>query len=429
MRILVVNHDSKGRKTIRKILEAFGECETADKTSKAAPAFKEAWADWAPFDLMTLDISESGAEEIEALHEIRQLEDSWDIPPQKKIKILVVSSRTDKGTVMKCIQAGCDSYIVKPFEKNLLVQRLAKLGIFCRKDGSPLPASKKGPTEVKKPGIVEEISSRLKRGDINLPPFSRIALKFKELVRLGSSVDQIATLLKQDPAISAKLISVSNTPIYRGVEKNTSLEKAISRLGIKTTQQYVTAICNRTLYISADRKYSSLLEKMWKHSLACACASEIIAEQQGERPAERHFMMGLFHDIGKLLLLQVLSELEREDRFEEELNSAKIRQIFPRFHSDFGAALLKKWGFSEEYMKVAKYHHKPEAAGFDNEMIKLVHGANMLVKTIGYDLAEWTPFLPQEKDIERILRIEFGTLSDIKGQVKERMESLGHILA
>lgn len=427
MRILVVDHDSQTRKKILNILEEFGECETADGTSRAASAFKEAWVDWVPFDLVILDISKSGAEGIDTLHEIRQLEDSWDIPPKKKVKILVVSSRADEGTVLKCIQAGCDGYMVKPFEKKLLAQRLEKLNLMKGTGGPPLSPPQNGPAS-KKPGIVEEISSRFKTGRIHLPPFSRIALKFQELVRLDSGVDQITNLLRQDPAISAKLISVSNTPIYRGVEKNTSLKQAINRLGVKTTQQYVTAICNRTLYTSADRKYSSLLERMWKHSLACACASEIVATRQGERATEKNFLMGLFHDIGKLLLLQVLSELEREDRFEAELNSAQIRQIFPRFHADFGAALLKKWGFTEEYMKVVKYHHKPERAGFDNEMIMLVHGANMLVKTIGYGLAEWTPFLPQDREIERILRIEFGTLSDIKEQVKQRMDSLGHIL-
>ena len=217
MRILVVDHDLQSRETIRKTLEEFGECETADQTSKAASAFKQAWADWAPFDLMTLDISEPGAGGIDTLHEIRQLEESWDIPLQKKVKILVVSSQADKGTVMKCIQAGCDSYIVKPFEKNLLTQRLEKLSIFNRTDGPTLSPSENGPAG-KRPGIVEEISSRFKTGGISLPPFSRIALKFKELVRLDSGVDQIASLLKQDPAISAKLISVSNTPIYRGVD-------------------------------------------------------------------------------------------------------------------------------------------------------------------------------------------------------------------
>lgn len=428
MRICIVEHESDICKTMLKTLEGFAECESLAKARDTVVVFKEAWADWAPFDLLALDISKSEAEGIDILHEIRQLEESWNIPPKKRTKILVISSRADKETVMKCIQAGCDSYIVKPFDEPLLIQKFRSMGIIPNASKTPVSPAGNG-LGGKKASMAEEISTRFRRGDINLPPFSRIAFKFNELVRLGSSVDKMVILLKQDAAIASKLISVSNTPIYRGVEKNTSLGQAVSRLGMRVTQQYVTAISNRTLYLNAERKYSDLLEKMWKHSLSCACATELVGGLQGDKATEKNFLVGLFHDIGKLLLLQVVSELEKEGRFEEELNSPKIRQIFSRFHTDFGAALLKKWGFPEEYLKVARYHHKPEAAGPDIERVKLVHGSNFLVKTLGYDLAEWTPFLPEDKEIERILMLEFGTLPDIKEKVKMRMDSLENVLS
>lgn len=428
MRICIIEDEPDTSKLIQKTLEGVAEYVAVMKAQETVQAFKEAWADWAPFDLLALDISKLEIEGINILHEIRQLEESWNISPKKRVKILVISSRADKETVMKCIQAGCDSYIVKPFDEAILVQKINSMGKFLRVGESPV-SSARNTTGGKKTSIAEEISTRFRRGDINLPPFSRIAFKFNELVRLGSSVDEMVILLKQDAAISSKLISVSNAPIYRGIEKNTSLGQAISRLGMEVTQQYVTAISNRTLYLNADRKYSDLLEKMWKHSLSCACASEVVGGLQGNKATEKYFLLGLFHDIGKLLLLQVLSELEKESHFEEELNNPKIRQIFSRFHTEFGAALLKKWGFPEEYLKVARYHHKPEAAGSEIEMVKLVHGANFLVKTIGYDLVEWTPFLPEDKEIERILMIEFGTLPDIREKVKLRMASLENALS
>lgn len=64
------------------------------------------------------------------------------------------------------------------------------------------------------------------------------------MINKGANLQEIGDLLKQDAAISFKLISIANSVYYRGVVESKTLGQAISRLGLNTTRQYVEAVTN-----------------------------------------------------------------------------------------------------------------------------------------------------------------------------------------
>ena len=129
-----------------------------------------------------------------------------------------------------------------------------------------------------KTNILDEIVFVFKRGEIELPTLPQMSIRFQEMVNKGLNLQEIGELLKQDAAISSKLISVSNSAYYRGITESKNLGQAISRLGLKNAKRYVDAICNRSLYATKNKRYVTLLERLWEHSLACAYASQILDE-------------------------------------------------------------------------------------------------------------------------------------------------------
>lgn len=130
MRVLVVDDELVSRNKMLKIMGNFGECVTVDNGKAAIKAFKEAWEIREPFDLATLDISMPGMDGTEVLYEIRKIEKAKKIPKEKHIKILMVTSHADRDTVITCIQAECDDYIVKPFNKEVVLGKIKKLGFL-----------------------------------------------------------------------------------------------------------------------------------------------------------------------------------------------------------------------------------------------------------------------------------------------------------
>jgi HD-like signal output (HDOD) protein len=314
--------------------------------------------------------------------------------------------------------------------KKRIIELEDKLGIMSQEtirnecDSSPSSDTNKNID------IVKEIVERFKQGEINLPSVPQINIRFRELIDRGADYRQISELLKQDVAIASKLIMVSNSPVYRGVDINKTLEQAISRLGIAVTQQYVNVISNRALYTTGQKKYTPLSERLWQHSLSCAYACQAVAkihENKVQLDGDP-FILGLLHDIGKLILLQVIGELEMKGRFGGEIPMKEVLKIAETYHGQFGSALLKRWKFSNGYAVAAQYHDNLHDADPISKELLIVHFGNLLVKNIGFVFN--TEYIPNAETAESAQFVKIGpeTISAIKEDTVKYMEEVGKIL-
>jgi len=427
MKSLIVDDELVSRKKMQKIMESFGECEVADSGKTAIIAFKQAVESGRLFDLITLDVNMPEIDGTEVLFEIREIEKENKVPIEKQVKILMVTSASDKDTIITCIQAECDDYVVKPFDKKMLTEKIEKIrsGERLTVDGIEDIQSMVVETRL---GVIEEIISRFKRGEITLPSPPQISIKFKEMINKGAKVPEIAALLKQDMAVSFQLISVSNSTYYRGISEIETLDQAISRLGIDTTKRYVEAISNQALYAATNKQFAAFISKLWEHSLSCAYASQIITEVLKIKLSDDAFTMGLFHDIGKLILLQIFGELEIKGQLREEGSRVEMFNDLDTYHGKFGAVLLKKWKFPTVYAQIAMYHNNLERVDPIPKSLLIVHFANILVKSMGFDINQQSEINIEETESARILKIDLAIINDIKSQVKERMGVMTEIL-
>ncbi len=272
-----------------------------------------------------------------------------------------------------------------------------------------------------KANILEQIIFVFKRGEIDLPSPPQIAIKFKDLINKGANMQDIGDLLGKDVAVSSKLISISNSAYYRGVTTNKNLTQAISRLGIKTTRQYADAILNRTMYATKNKRFRVFIENLWEHSLSCAYAAQLTANfLKLELPSDP-FTLGLLHDIGKLVLFQVIAELQMKNKLGGEVDTAEILVTVNMNHGRFGASLMKLWKFSSGYVMVAAHHDKIDQADFVTKELLVVNVANQIVKTMGFGQEE-----PVEIDIEgseayKQLEMNPEVIDDVKVSVQELM--------
>ncbi len=128
MKILVVDDEVVSRKKMEKIMAEFGECHTAETGSEAVDAFNEAWAIGIPYDLVSLDISMPDISGIEVLTKIRNIEKEKALDKSHRVKIMMVTTHSDKEVVVDSMKAGCNNYIVKPFDRERVVNKLSMLG-------------------------------------------------------------------------------------------------------------------------------------------------------------------------------------------------------------------------------------------------------------------------------------------------------------
>jgi HD-like signal output (HDOD) protein/FixJ family two-component response regulator len=429
MKILIVDDELVSRTKLKLIMENFGQCEAVEHGSSAIAMFHHAHHINAPFKLIMLDINLPEMDGIKVLTEIRRAEEYLKVQKDHVAKILMVTSYGDKDRILACVQAGCNDCIIKPFDMDIITNKLAKLGIRNptlaaenNNSQSPIPT---GSSQ-----FVEEIYSFLSRGKISLPSLPRIRAKFREMIATGAVFQQIANLLKKDMAISAEIIRMSNSAYYRGVKKNKSLEQAISRLGYAATEQVVNELLNREFFTMKEKKYRTLIEKVWQHSLACAYASEITSNLLSLKLSGDSFSMGLLHDIGKLAILQIIGGMEQRGNLRQELNTGKLVITINDHHCLFGAKILEKWKYAESYVHSALHHDSLELEEeYISTELLIVQFSNLVAKSLGYDLngEQQADIDLENADSAQRLKLTPPQIIETRAKVMEEMKAAAEL--
>jgi len=314
MRILIIDDEMVSRTKLELIMEYFGDCETLDHGNDALAVFHEAHQENNPFDLIMLDINLPGMDGIQLLSAIRTAEKELNIDKSRQAKILMTSSYRDKERIVASIQSGCDDYIGKPFNQDLIRNKLDKLGIKERTlsigaNPNSTPATRTTDQ------IYGEIVLSMSNNQSELPSLPKLYIKFRQLIARKAPFNEIVSLIRNDIAISAELIRRSNSAYYRGFVANKSLEQAVARMGYDAVVQVVAELSIRKFFTMRTQKFRSLVENLWKHSISSAYAAEFMSKILKLDLKGDPFLLGLLHDIGKLVLLQIIADMESKGNF------------------------------------------------------------------------------------------------------------------
>ncbi len=241
--------------------------------------------------------------------------------------------------------------------------------------------------------------------DENNVLYNKIVNKITELMPLPETIQKIINLtknpdtplkkiadaLQSDEAMASKVLKLSNSSFYGFSKQVKTISHAVVCLGFNTIKQMaLTAHSFSVLDTSLDTYY---LDKgaMFQHSFGTALASRLLATKMFYPNAEEVYLMGLLHDVGKVVLNQYA-----EDEFKEVINRYNKgdiafhdaeREILGFDHGEIGAAVCAKWNLSDDIVETIKYHHRPEEATAGNLSAHMVHLANIIVTIMGIGIS------------------------------------------
>ena len=130
MRILIVDDDAPNRKLLKDIVSRLGECDAAEGGQNALSAFEKAWQDWRPFNLIFLDVLMPDMDGRQVLLKIREIEKEKKMSEQHRARIIMVTGVSEEETVKDCLRNGCDAFIVKPIDIELVFEKIKKFGFM-----------------------------------------------------------------------------------------------------------------------------------------------------------------------------------------------------------------------------------------------------------------------------------------------------------
>ncbi|MCK9202309.1 MAG: HDOD domain-containing protein [Gallionella sp.] len=213
-------------------------------------------------------------------------------------------------------------------------------------------------------------------------------------------------LIEHDPQLSAKIIGMSNSPLFGASIKTTSVRDAAMLLGMTRVKSVAIGIAAMSALTKMPQGRLSV-QNLWLHSLAVALSMRTIAQHMsaGNRPADDQiFLAGLLHDIGYLALAYLDTGLSDELhlRMDEKSDRSILeieQELLEVTHSELGAQLAHNWQLPNEIITALRYHHMSDSPEVpDREMLpRIINIAEKLLPSFGIaelqapgiDDAEW----------------------------------------
>jgi putative nucleotidyltransferase with HDIG domain len=202
-------------------------------------------------------------------------------------------------------------------------------------------------------------TTRLKTLD-GLPTLPVVALRIGEVIHSkNASVQQVADILRSDPATSAKLLRLVNSP-YFGIPGGVSdVARAIPFVGFNTLYQLVLSI---TVFDTLRVGGNGLDPRaLWTHSLTVATAARELAIEVRFNDPGACFTAGLLHDMGKIALAKLdpdkLVATLATMRAEGVSQEVAERQHGMVPHDRIGSRLARLWKFPAGLVTPIEQHH------------------------------------------------------------------------
>lgn len=386
------------------------------------------------------------------LREVRQCEKTRQLP------FLMVTAFAERERVLDAVYAGVSDYVVKPFTKKTLIEKLRRIAeesVLLRRQAdmrttqtvAPLPpreSDREGERSsrpsaqadgqkgtIKTPSLqtnlVTEVVRYFNSGGIEPPVLPHTACRVVELIKDEEvDVETIDTLIAADTATTAHLLRIANSPQYsREAGLIETLNEAIVRLGLKRTLNEVFALAYRGLFNAQAPLFSDVLAKLWEHALATGMCARLLAEH-GEFPnAEVCFTLGLLHDIGKVVLADILLALSKE---RSDIDETAILHIFSALHEEFGGNMLIRWDFPAEFEQIALYHNNLSRVEDISPELLVVHLANLVVRPLGYSLHQHDGTQLAAIESAKLLCLSEKDINIIAANVQHEVEACKQLL-
>ena len=197
--------------------------------------------------------------------------------------------------------------------------------------------------------FVKELIHDLESGELQLPTLPEVALRVRDAVEdEDATANRIAEIIAMDAALSARLIHVANSPLYRGRKEIDRLPMVVSRLGNSLVRSLVTSQVMKQMFQATSDAVDQRLRGVWEHSVQVAAIARALAAQFTKVAPDQAMLAGLLHDIG---VLPVLYRAEERDELLEDTDL--LDDLIKELHGCIGAAILRHWKFPDSLVAVA----------------------------------------------------------------------------
>jgi HD-like signal output (HDOD) protein len=293
--------------------------------------------DGAPFDVVVSDLRMPEMDGTQLLAEVKQRH------PQ--VVRIILSGQVEQKTTFKSVQLAHQS-LSKPCDADILKHTLNKLfGLRnLLEDESIKRIVSQTETLPSLPAIYSEMIDELQSSD--------------------PSVKKVGDIIAADLAMTAKILQVVNSAFFGLVRKISNPREAVMLLGTETIKALVLSV---KIFSEFNQKKLNWFnfDALFCHSMSVSMFAQTISKKErlDQYLIGNALMAGMFHDLGKLILVTNFQKPYQKILTEARQNNRSLwaleNDMFGTSHAEIGAYLMGLWGLDYPVIEAIAFHHCP----------------------------------------------------------------------
>ncbi|NVK54769.1 MAG: HDOD domain-containing protein [Alteromonadaceae bacterium] len=173
-----------------------------------------------------------------------------------------------------------------------------------------------------------------------------------------SGSEDIANLISIDPSLTAKLLKLANSSLFRFPSQIESIAKAVSVIGGEALYNLVIAETANIAFKHFDNE-CLILDKHWEQSVYTGMIAKYLAREMNLRGSDRFFVMGILQNLSELVIAK--HEPAKYQKYIKDDSAALPweRQVahFGFYFSECSGAIMEQWQLPMPLFYPVKFAH------------------------------------------------------------------------
>ncbi len=281
--------------------------------------------------------------------------------------------------------------------------------------------------------IAPHIKQRLEQ-IVNIPTLPQVLAKVIPMLSDPKvSAREVARVISQDQSLVSRVLRIVNSAFYGFPRQITTIDHALVILGFNRLKAAIFTASVLEIFKDGKNAIGFDVQGFWEHSIGVGVVARSLAKYLKLSNVEEHFIFGLLHDVGKLVLDYYGKEYYKKViklRNDKDIPLIKAEEEELGFnHSMVGALVLDRWNLPSDVIDVVGWHHSVlDYEGKFLQSVAVVSIADALTRLIGIGNGG-DPYVPDlNQNLVSLLRLDLVSLDLILSDAVNQIESMSEFL-
>lgn len=245
----------------------------------------------------------------------------------------------------------------------------------------------------------------------------------------ATNAEELGRAIKTDQVLAASVLKLVNSAFYGFPGRIANISHAVVLLGFSAVKNIVLTASILEAFKMDKRKEGFSSESLWRHSFACGVTAQCLAKTLGYKDSEECFIAGLIHDIGKIILFQLVPE--DFIRVYKKANHTKTLfydcelEVLGTTHEEVGSILIQQWRLPKQIFESVSYHHCPNPGRNGFQLTAIVHTADILARALNYGSGGDAKIPIIDENVWNALKLDNVALVPLFDAIRLEMQKAG----